>query len=68
MKHCGVISIAPGPRQHWKDVDVLLEPMMEELKQLSMGHADAHQTPFRVYDGYFQVWHEQFSVFLMLCY
>ncbi|KAK3275106.1 hypothetical protein CYMTET_16738 [Cymbomonas tetramitiformis] len=68
MKHCGVISIAPGPRQHWKDVDVLLEPMMEELKQLSKGHADADQTPFRVYDGYFQVWHEQLSVFLMLCY
>eukprot|EP00854_Cymbomonas_tetramitiformis_P014930 gene14930-17646_t len=68
MKYCGLVSIAPGPRQHWKDVNVSLEPFILELQQLSMGHADAHGTPFRVYDGYFEVWHAQFSVFLLLCY
>ncbi|KAK3252152.1 hypothetical protein CYMTET_38531 [Cymbomonas tetramitiformis] len=68
MEFTGLVIVVPGPRQHWKNNDVIQERLVKELKELRDGHADDKGTPFRVYDGYFGKWHDKFSVFLVLCY
>ena len=63
----GLVELVPGPRPHGKDTEVLLEPFLDEMLELGRGHADADGTPFKVYDGYFEKWHDVFRVFLVLC-
>ena len=63
----GLVMLIPGPRPHGKNAEVLLEPLIDEMLELAKGHADAFGTPFQVYDGYFEMWHDEFRVFLVLC-